>query len=233
MKVEVCVQGISSALAATSGGADRVELCEDLRVGGVTPSAGIIAVVCRRLTIPVHVLVRPRGGDFVYTDDEFAAMCHDVRTAKQLGAAGVVIGILTEDGRVDAPRTRELIELARPLSVTFHKAFDETNDPFQAIQTLQALGIDRILTSGQAATARAGLSQIQAFTRRTGDRMRILPGGSIRAADIPALHNSGLSEVHVGSAIQVNGVTDASLVRSFVDAARLVDQGGFILGIES
>ena len=128
LRVEICVANVESAIAAQAGGADRVELCDNLAVGGTTPSAGAIALSCRSLSIPVHVLIRPRGGDFVYTELELAAMRHDIDVAKRLGAAGVVLGVLTADGAVDVERNAELIALARPLTVTFHKAFDQTRD---------------------------------------------------------------------------------------------------------
>src|SRR3954447_3679785 len=131
--VEICVQGIESALAAQAGGADRIELCEDLAIGGVTPSAGTIAVACRRLAIPVHVLIRPRGGDFTYTEAEYEVMRHDVEVAKSLGAAGVVIGLLDPARAIDRERTARLIEAARPLCITLHKAFDHAADSIEAL----------------------------------------------------------------------------------------------------
>ena len=126
----------------------RVELCDNLAVGGTTPSAGTIAEACRRLAIPVHVLIRPRGGDFLASEAELAAMRHDIETARRLGAAGVVLGLLGRMGPIDRDRTASLVELARPLSVTFHKAFDQTRDPDEALDALIGLGIDRVLSSG-------------------------------------------------------------------------------------
>ena len=129
---EICVDSVEGAIAAQTGGAQRVELCDNLLEGGTTPSAGTIAVARQHLTIGLNVIIRPRGGDFCYSDVEFAVMQHDVAQAKQLGADGVVIGLLNPDGTVDKARTAKLIEIARPLSVTFHRAFDMTNDPYQA-----------------------------------------------------------------------------------------------------
>lgn len=220
--VEVCVEGVADALAAGSGGADRVELCENLAVGGVTPGAGAIAVACRRLGIPVHVLIRPRGGDFGPDDDEFEAMRHDVRVASSLGAAGVVLGLLTPDGTVDHPRTARLIKDARPLLVTFHKAFDAARDPVEALDALIDLGVDRVLTSGGAPTAREGLATLAALQRRAGDRLTILAGGRVTLADIPALAAAGLREIHVGSAACRGGRTDHATVRGLVERARSV-----------
>lgn len=223
MILEVCVQGIASALAASEGGAQRVELCEHLAVGGVTPSAGVIAVVCHRLTIPTHVLIRPRGGDFWYTDDELSAMVRDVETAKSAGATGVVLGLLRPDHTIDVEHTARFVELARPLSVTFHKAFDETPDAFEALETLMALGVDRVLTSGQASTAGDGIARLEQLVALAGDRIAVMAGGSITEGQLPALRTAGLREVHVGSAVQIEGKTDAALVRRFVREAQRPD----------
>ena len=132
VKVEICVSDVESAVAAEAGGADRVELCDNLSVGGTTPSAGAIALSCRCLSIPVSILIRPRAGDFVYSDLELKAMRHDIMSAKDLGAAGVVLGVLKPDATIDADRTEELAELARPLAVTFHKAIDQVSHPLEA-----------------------------------------------------------------------------------------------------
>ncbi len=140
MAVEICVGDLESALQAAQGGSDRIELCDNLAVGGTTPSAGTIAEACRRLDIPVHVLVRPRGGDFLPSPAELAAMRHDIETARSLGAAGVVFGILRRDGTIDREQTAKLVGLARPLGVTFHRAFDQTREPVPALDTLLALG---------------------------------------------------------------------------------------------
>src|SRR4051794_28654989 len=148
ISVEICVGDLESALAAEQGGADRVELCDNLAVGGTTPSAGTIAEACRWLSIPVHVLIRPRAGDFVYSACELAVMRHDIEAAKALGAAGIVLGVLNGERTIDRDQTAALVALARPLSVTFHKAIDQTGDLLQSLDALIALGIDRILSSG-------------------------------------------------------------------------------------
>ena len=172
VKVEICVGDVASAIAAEAGGADRIELCDNLAVGGTTPSAGTIAESCRRLSIPVHVLIRPRGGDFIYSEPEIAVMRHDIETAKALGAAGVVLGVLTADGAIDRDQTAALIALARPLSVTFHKAFDQTAEPLEALETLIDLGVERVLTSGGRPTALEGIETLGApgRSRRRPDR---------------------------------------------------------------
>jgi copper homeostasis protein len=216
--VEICVQGIESALAAQAGGADRIELCEDLAVGGVTPSAGTIAVACRRLTIPVHVLIRPRGGDFTYTDAEFDVMRHDIQVAKSLGAAGVVIGVLDPARAIDRETTARLIEAARPLSITFHKAFDHAADSIEALADLIGLGVERVLTSGGMAKAVDGLDRLVALNRRVAGRLVIMAGGRITEANIPTLTDAGLREIHVGSAACAGGRTDAERLGRIVAA---------------
>ena len=195
--LEVCVDSVESAMAAERGGADRVELCDNLLEGGTTPSAGAIAVARDRLGIKLHVIIRPRGGDFCYSDIEFAVMRHDITLAKQLGADGVVIGILTSDGDVDIARTRELIELARPLSVTFHRAFDMSRDPYRALEDLIGLGVDRILTSGQEPSVIEGLDLIAELVRIAGERVIIMPGGGTERNIKKVVARSGVREVHV------------------------------------
>jgi len=217
--VEICTESIHGAIAAEQGGADRVELCSNLAVGGVTPSLGAVVVTCGGLTIPVHVLIRPRGGDFVYTRSEFDAMECDIASAKPW-AAGVVVGLLTKNGRVNRARTAELIAAARPMSVTFHRAFDAAADPDQALDDLIELGVDRVLTSGRAPTAREGLGLLADLKRRAAGRIAILAGGSIAEADIPRLIGAGLDEIHVGSAACDGGTTDAAKVRRVVEWAR-------------
>jgi copper homeostasis protein len=176
---EICVDSVAGVRAAKAQGAHRVELCANLLEGGTTPSRGMIRRARSIAGIGLQVIIRPRGGDFLYDDDEFAIMQTDIDTAKEEGADGVVIGLLTADGEVDMPRTRELIARARPLSVTFHRAFDMTRDPFAALATLIELGIDRILTSGQEASVLEGLPLIADLIHRAGDRIIIMPGGGI------------------------------------------------------
>jgi copper homeostasis protein len=217
--VEICVEGIASALAAGQGGAARVEICENLAIGGVTPSAGAIEVAAERLSIPVHVLIRPRGGDFVYSDEELLAMKRDVQVAKALKASGVVLGLLSRDGRVDLERLAWLIQAARPMSVTFHKAFDASRDPFEALDDLIGLGVDRVLTSGQAPTAMAGLAMLAELTGRAAGRIAVMAGGSISLAQIRPIVAAGVKEIHLGSAACRGGVTDAGLVGRIVATA--------------
>ena len=220
LDLEICAQGIASALAAEAGGADRVELCEDLAVGGVTPGPGTIGVVCRRLSIPIHVLIRPRGGDFVYSEAEFEAMVLDVEAARTSGAAGVVLGVLTADGRVDRDRSARLVEAARPLAVTFHKAFDATPDMAESLDDLIGLGIDRVLSSGGAPTVNEGMTVLRSLIDQADGRIAIMAGGHLTEADIPRLVAAGIRQIHVGSAAGPAGRTDVEAVRRLAAIVR-------------
>ncbi|MGH6922992.1 MAG: copper homeostasis protein CutC [Propylenella sp.] len=184
MIYEICVDSVAGVRAAKDAGADRVELCADLLEGGITPSRGMIRRARTVEGIKLHVIVRPRGGDFLYDDDEFAVMLADIDAAKAERADGIVIGFLNADGTIDTERTRALIERARPLSVTFHRAFDMTPDPFQALETLIDLGVDRVLTSGQEASVLEGLPLIVELIRRAGDRIVVMPGGGITRGNV-------------------------------------------------
>ena len=202
--LEACVDSVEAAMAAQEGGADRVELCADLLEGGTTPSAGTIQLARKNLKIGLNVMIRPRGGDFCYSGVEFEAMKLDVELAKQSGADGVVFGILNEDGSVDVERTGVLVALARPLSVTFHRAFDVTRDPYEALEDLIELGIDRVLTSGQEPSALEGLDLIADLVRKAGDRIIVMPGAGITERNIQKIvEQSSATEVHVAGPASV------------------------------
>lgn len=197
ISVEICVNSVESAVAAQNGGADRVELCDNLLEGGTTPSAGSIEIARRLLNIKLHVIIRPRGGDFLYSDTEFEIMKRDIETAKSLGADGLVFGILDENGDIDKVRTQELIELACPLTVTIHRAFDVCRDAFQALEDLISLGVDYVLTSGQEATAIEGADLIAELVRRADDRIKILACGNLNERNIAKfIEKTNVKEVH-------------------------------------
>lgn len=185
--IEICLEGAESVLRAEEGGADRVELCSDLFEGGLTPTLGTFRVARRLATIPINCMIRPRGGDFCYSDIEYEVMLDDVRTFKEAGASGIVFGILTPEGDVDIERSRRLIEAARPLPVTFHRAFDMTRDPYKALEDLIALGVDRILTSGQEATVPEGAELLAELVSLAGDRVIIMPGCGITERNFPKM----------------------------------------------
>lgn len=183
-KLEICLDSVTSAVEAERGGADRVELCDNLLEGGTTPSDGTIRVTRERVGIGLQVIIRPRGGDFLYGDDEYAVMRADVERAKELGADGVVFGILTPHGSVDVPRCGALREIAHPMNATFHRAFDVTSDPFAALEAIIDLGFDRILTSGQAPSVWEGLDLVTDLIDRARERIIIMPGGGLNDTNI-------------------------------------------------
>ncbi|HLJ70239.1 MAG TPA: copper homeostasis protein CutC [Roseiarcus sp.] len=196
---EICIDSVAGARAALQAGAARVELCAALLEGGITPSPGMIrqAVAAAAGRLKVHVMIRPRGGDFLYDEDEFAVMRRDVLAAKEAGADGVVIGLLDADGGVDEKRSAELIAAARPLSVTFHRAFDVARDAEQSLDALIRLGADRLLTSGQEPSVLEGAPLIRRLIGRAGGRLVVMPGGDItprNAARIAA--ETGAEEFH-------------------------------------
>jgi copper homeostasis protein len=197
MVLEMCVDSLESARAAQEGGAQRVELCSALAEGGLTPSLGMIGAVRESLTIPVFAIMRPRGGDFSYSSGEFAVMKRDIAAAKSNGADGVVIGVLRNDGTVDVERTRELVELARPLKVTFHRAFDWTPQMEVALEQIIEAGADRILTSGGLASALEASDQISLFVKKAAGRIGIMVCGKVRAENIAEIaRKTGATEFH-------------------------------------
>jgi copper homeostasis protein len=236
--LEVAANSVASALAAEAGGAARVELCSALEVGGLTPSHATIAIARERLGIPIHVLIRPRAGDFVFDDLECEVMQRDIETCKALGCAGVVIGVLDADGGMDVARCRALMDAARGMSVTFHRAFDFTRDPFAVLDAIIALGCDRLLTSGQADDALTGAPLIRTLVDRARGRITIMPGGGIDANNIAAIARAtGAHEFHASAKVRVPGrmrnapsrignmddcdwQTDAGEVRARVEALR-------------
>jgi copper homeostasis protein len=196
--VEACVDSVASALAAERGGARRLELCDNLFDGGTTPSAGMISAVKAAVKIPVYVIVRPRGGDFVYSQEEMGVMRLDIEAARMLGADGIVIGVLNREGRVDVAQLRVLVATAGTLPVTFHRAFDLTPSREQALETLMHEGVKRVLTSGGAPSAMDGIEAIGALVRRAAGQITVMAGGSVREETVQELvHRSGVQEVHV------------------------------------
>jgi len=196
MIVEICANSYESALNAKKAGADRIELCTELAVGGITPSYGLIEKVREEIAIPVHVLIRPRSGDFTYSDAEFDIMKSDIELCKKLGCNGIVSGILNSDFTIDLKRTKELVDLAKPLSFTFHRAFDWVTDPFKALAQLVDLEIDRILSSGQETNAVKGIFLLEQLQKQAGNRLTILPGGGINKGIILKFKEASFKEVH-------------------------------------
>lgn len=197
--VEAAVESVAAAQRAVAEGAGRLELCADLARDGTTPSAGLIRLVRARVEVPLHVLIRPRPGDFVYDRDESAVMLADIAECRRAGVDGVVIGALTREGTVDRTLTAALAIAARPLTVTFHRAVDRTPDIAAALTTLVELGIERVLTSGGAPSAAAGTPVLARLELAFGGAIGLLAGGKVRAENVAGvLTGSGVREVHVG-----------------------------------
>lgn len=195
--IEAAVESLDDARAAIAGGAARLELCADLDAGGTTPDRSLVIEVLSEVRVPVLVMIRPRPGDFVYTRAELDRMRDDIRIALELGAAGVVFGALDHSGCVDREATRELLAAARGRSVTFHRAIDVTPDVLEAIDSLAALGVARVLSSGAAPSALEGVDSLAAMVARAGNRLKIVAGGSVRAGNVAEIvRRTGVREVH-------------------------------------
>jgi copper homeostasis protein len=203
-KLEICANSVQSALAAHAGGAHRIELCQNLEQGGITPSYGLIRQVRALLRIPVFVLIRPRPGDFVYDANELAIMQADVRACRELDCDGVVLGALTSTGRIDVPACRELVALAHPLPVTFHRAFDDCTDLAQALEDVIATGCQRLLSSGGQPSAEAGQTQLAALVQQAAGRLHMMPGAGITPANVATLAaRTGAQEFHASARRQL------------------------------
>jgi len=196
-KLEICCYNLESALIAADAGADRVELCVDPSAGGTTPGAGLVKTVRKKIDIELYPIIRARGGDFLFSEEEFEIMLHAVESCKSAGCDGIVIGMLMPDGRVDKVHVSRLIEKAYPLGVCFHRAFDWTQNPFEALEDIIDLGCERILTSGQQPTAILGAQLIRDLVIQAEDRIQIMPGSGVRASNITDLKNeTGASQFH-------------------------------------
>lgn len=195
--LEIAVFNITAATAAANSGADRIELCENAYDGGTTPSYGTLKQVREKISIPVFPIIRPRGGDFLYSAEEFDCMLTDVRLCKELGFTGVVLGLLNVDGTIDKKRTAQLVELAYPMEVTFHRAFDRCVRPLEALQHVIDTGCQRILTSGQYPEAPAGIALIKQLVTAAQDDIIIMPGSGVRSNNIAQLlKETGATEIH-------------------------------------
>ena len=199
--IEVCANSLESALNAQKGGANRVELCDNLYEGGTTPSAATIQLAQEKLNIDVFVMIRPRGGDFCYSDLEFEIMQADILFCKKIGIPGVVLGILKPDGTVDIKRTKQLVELASPMKVTFHRAIDMTQDPIEAVEAIIESGCHCILTSGQQNKAIQGLSQIQKMHTQAQGRIDIMVGSGINADNALDFAQIGIQNFHLSGQV--------------------------------
>ncbi|MDT7833044.1 copper homeostasis protein CutC [Flavobacteriaceae bacterium S356] len=205
MLVEICTNSYQSAVIAQKAGAHRIELCAELAVGGVTPSYGLIKKVVETLSIPVFVLIRPRSGDFTYSNEEFRIMKENITLCKELGCAGIVSGVLHVDNTIDLERTKKLVEHSKPMQFTFHRAFDWVKNPLESAKQLEKAGVHRVLTSGQETSAEKGLSLLKELQSSTS--LTILPGGGINIQNATLFRESGFAEIHLSASKQVQTIT--------------------------
>lgn len=217
-KLEVCVDSLESAINAQIAGADRVELCDNLMEGGTTPGYGTIVSARNNLTIGLNVIIRPRGSDFLYTDPEFDIMRRDIETCGEAGADGVVVGILLRDGNIDVERTSRLIEVAQPMSVSFHRAFDVCQDPVKGLEDIISTGAERVLTSGQKSDAKEGSDLIKRLVKLAGNRIIIMPGG-------------GINELNIAWIAETTGAFEFHLTgRKVIDSEMIYRKSGIYMG---
>lgn len=204
MILEICASNYQSAINAEKAGAHRIELCSELAVGGITPSYGFINQVIEDVSIPVFVLIRPRSGNFNYSEEEFNIMKKDIELCKELGCRGIVSGILNRDNTLDVSRTAQLLALSKPLEFTFHRAFDWTPNPYEAMEQLIQLNVNRILTSGQESSAEKGIFALQQLKKLADGRIQIIPAGGINQNNILIFKGGGFEEVHCSATMASN-----------------------------
>jgi copper homeostasis protein len=197
IKIEVCAFSLESCLAAEKGGANRIELCGSIYEGGTTPSAGLIQIAKQRVNIEIHAMIRPRGGDFCYSDDEISVMQADIHMAKELGCEGIVLGILQPNGQVNITQTKALVALAKPMQVTFHRAIDMTPDYAEALEDIIETGCQRILTSGQKKSVMEGIENIKTLLKQANGRIEIMAGSGVNADNAQMLIHTGVDALHL------------------------------------
>lgn len=207
--IEICVDSLQSAISAEKGGADRIELCDNLIAGGTTPSAATIELSRKYLNIDINVIIRPRSGDFCYSELEFEVIKRDIEIAKGYGVNGIVTGALKPNGEIDVEMMKEIVQLARPLTVTFHRAFDMTRNPFEALDTLIDIGVDRVLTSGQESKAVCGVELIKQLVQKAQDNIIIMPGAGINEMNAKNIADAtGVKEIHMSAKEKVDSAME-------------------------
>ncbi len=227
--LEIAVFNIESAILTAASGADRLELCENPYDGGTTPSYGFLKTASSNISIPVFPIIRPRGGDFLYSNNEFKQICYDIELCKDLGFKGIVCGILLADGSIDYKRTAQLVALAGNMQFTFHRAFDRAIQPLQALETIIETGANRILTSGQVPNAFDGKEMIQQLVQKANNRILIMPGSGVRSNNIKALQSfTGAQELHSSARVLVKSsmhfhpnAMNETIVNTFVDVTEI------------
>tara|TARA_Y100000389_G_C17415916_1_gene493694 strand:- start:232 stop:930 length:699 start_codon:yes stop_codon:yes gene_type:complete len=224
MILEVCANSYESAINAEKGGAHRIELCENLAVGGLTPNFDLAKKVISELNIPVFILIRPRKGDFNYSKNEFEQIKKDIILFKDLGCKGIVSGILTKDKNLDINRTKELIKLSRPLEFTFHRAFDEVINPIETLHQLIKLKVNRLLTSGQMKTAIKGIDMIKKLIILSEDNIKIMPGSGINPGNISKFTKLSLNEIHGSFSKQEKNNKSTSNINMILNCLKLIQK---------
>ncbi len=223
MIVEICANSYESAINAQQAGAHRIELCSELALGGVTPSYGLLKKVMEDISIPVNVLIRPRSGDFTYSEEEFEIMKQDIELCKELGCNGIVSGLLLDDHQtIDLDRTAELVALARPLAFTFHRAFDWVKDPMDSIDQLIKIGVDRVLTSGQKDSAFDAIELLKDLQRRAGEKLIVMPGGGVNVHNVAGFKDVGIREIHFTGSSSRNSMSKPPKVS--MNSTKLFDE---------
>jgi copper homeostasis protein len=220
MLLEIAVFNYSSAILASTSGADRIELCDNAAEGGTTQSYGVLKLVRQEINLPIFPIIRPRGGDFLYSDGEFEVMKKDVSVCREMGFEGVVTGILNADGSIDKKRCNQLRELAYPMDVTFHRAFDRCRDPYQALEDIIDLGFQRILTSGQRPYVIDNLPLIATLIQQANNRIIIMPGSGVRSNNLELILQSGAEEVH--SSARLMKQSDMGYINDKMDDQEMV-----------
>ncbi|MDC0654560.1 copper homeostasis protein CutC, partial [Flavobacteriaceae bacterium] len=224
MILEVCANSYESAINAEKGGAHRIELCENLSVGGLTPNFDLAKKVISELNIPVFILIRPRKGDFNYSHEEFEQIKKDIILFKKIGCKGIVSGILTKDKNLDINRTKELIKLSRPLEFTFHRAFDEVINPIETLHQLIKLKVNRLLTSGQMKTAIKGIDMIKKLIILSEDKIKIMPGSGINPGNISEFTKLSLNEIHGSFSKQEKNNKSTSNINMILNCLKLIQE---------
>ena len=224
MKVEICANSYKSAINAEKAGAHRIELCSELAVGGITPSYGLLKKVMANISIPVHVLIRPRSGDFTYSDSEFQIMKENILICKKLGCAGIVSGVLHTNNTIDIERTQELVKLSKPMNFTFHRAFDWVQNPIEEIQKLKTIDVNRVLTSGQETSAEKGIYVLKELKNKTD--ITIMPGGGINISNVYLFKEAGFEEIHLSASTQIQTIETPKVS---MNSAKLFDETKIVI----
>lgn len=220
--LEVCAFTVSSCVIAEELGADRIELCDDYASGGITPSVETIRLAVEKTTIPIYPIIRPRGGDFFYTKEEYAQMKESIAVCKQLGCAGIATGISLQNRAIDIPKLTELVALAYPMKVTCHRVFDRTPDPFKALEDIINTGCERVLTSGQKNTAIEATGLLADLVKAAGNKIIIMPGSGVRASNIEELmQKTGAKEFHTSARIPDSNEVDVTELRQTLRILKL------------